>query len=126
MLDNTLFYSDKQKVTATAESTNVLDLGGGDVPHGLYLVAAVGTAFAGVTKMQIALETDDNSDFSAAQTLLLLPEYEGAALKENTVLAKVAMPLGLKKYSRVKYTVTGGGSAGDISVFLTDNPGIGQ
>lgn len=125
MLDNTLFYSDKQKVTATAESTNVLDLGG-DVPHGLYLVAAVGTAFAGVTKMQIALETDDNSDFSAAQTLLLLPEYEGAALKENTVLAKVAMPLGLKKYSRVKYTVTGDGSAGDISVFLTDNPGIGQ
>lgn len=126
MLDNTLFYSDKQKVTATAESTNVLDLGGGDVPHGLYLVAVVGTAFAGVTKMQIALETDDNSDFSAAQTLLLLPEYEGAALKENTVLAKVAMPLGLKKYSRVKYTVTGDGSAGDISVFLTDNPGIGQ
>lgn len=125
MRDNTLFYSEEQAVTATATSTNVINLGGGDVVHGLYFVMQVGTAFAGLTKMAATLETSDDEAFSSAETVLALAEYPVASLTENAVLCKVCLPLGMKKYSRVKYTVTGTGTAGTINAFLMDNPGVG-
>lgn len=133
MRDNTLFYSDEQAVTATAASTNVLDLGAGDIVHGLYFVLQVGTAFAGVTKVSASLETSDDADFTASETVMTLPDYPLASLTDGAVLCKVCLPVGMKKYSRVKYTVTGTGqggtgtgTAGTISAFLMDNPGIGE
>lgn len=125
MRDETLFYSKEQAVTATANSTNVLDLGGGDLVHGLYLVLQVGTAFAGLTKLVATLETADDAAFSAAETVMTLPDYSAESLTENKVLCKVCLPVGMKKYSRIKYTVTGTGTAGTMSAFLMDNPGIG-
>ena len=125
MRDETLFYSKEQAVTATANSTNVLDLGGGDLVHGGYLVLQVGTAFAGVEKVVATLETADDAAFSSAETVIALPEYAVASLTAGKVLCKVCLPVGMKKYSRIKYTVTGTGTAGTISAFLMDNPGIG-
>lgn len=125
MRDETLFYSKEQAVTATANSTNVLDLGGGDLVHGLYLVLQVGTAFAGLTKLVPTLETADDAAFSSAETVMTLPDYSAESLTENKVLCKVCLPVGMKKYSRIKYTVTGTGTAGTMSAFLMDNPGIG-
>lgn len=125
MRDETLFYSKEQAVTATANSTNVLDLGGGDLVHGLYLVLQVGTAFAGLTKLEATLETADDAAFSSAETVMPLPGYSAESLTENKVLCKVCLPVGMKKYSRIKYTVTGTGTAGTMSAFLMDNPGIG-
>ena len=125
MRDETLFYSKEQAVTATANSTNVLDLGGGDLVHGLYLVLQVGTAFAGLTKLEATLETADDAAFSSAETVMTLPGYSAESLTENKVLCKVCLPVGMKKYSRIKYTVTGTGTAGTMSAFLMDNPGFG-
>ena len=126
MRDETLFYSKEQAITATANSTDILDLGGGDIVHGLYFVLQVGTAFAGLTKVAASLETSDDSSFTSSETVMTLPEYPVASLTENAVMCKVCLPVGMKKYSRVKYTVTGTGTAGTISAFLMDNPGIGE
>lgn len=126
MRDETLFYSKEQALTATAASTNILDLGGGDVVHGLYFVMQVGTAFAGLTKVSASLETSDDESFTSSETVMTLPEYPVASLTAGAVLCKVCLPLGMKKYSRVKYTVTGTGTAGTISAFLMDNPGVGE
>ncbi len=125
MRDMTLFFSEKQAVTATANSTNTVYLGGGDVAHGLFFVAQVEDAFAGLTKVNIALETSDAETFTSAETVLTLPDYPVADLTAGAILAKVCLPLGMKKYARVKYTVTGTGTAGTISAFLMDNPAVG-
>lgn len=126
MRDETLFYSKEQALTATAASTNILDLGGGDVVHGLYFVMQVDKAFSGLTKVSASLETSDDESFTSSETVMTLPEYPVASLTAGAVLCKVCLPLGMKKYSRVKYTVTGTGTAGTISAFLMDNPGVGE
>lgn len=125
MLDNTLFFSDGQAVTDTAASTNVLDLGGGEF-NPLYLVVKTGTAFATCTSVTAALQTSDDSTFSSATTLLTLPTWAVASLTANTLLAKIRLPLGLKKYVRLYYTVAGSdATAGTLDAFLTDNPSVG-
>ena len=126
MLDNTLLLSDKQAVTASAASSNILDLGGGDVYTPLYFVAKVDVDFATLTSLTISLQTDSASAFSSAETVLTLPAVAAADLTAGKVLCKVALPLGLKKYVRAYYTVTGSNAtAGKVSAFLTDNPGVG-
>lgn len=123
LIDQTLVLSDQQAVTATAASTHTADLGGGDVVHGLFVVARVGTAFAGLTDLKIELETADDAEFAASKQLFAA-EYEVADLTADKTLLKVCLPLGCKKYLRGKYTVTGTGTAGTIDLFLTDNPGV--
>ena len=127
MLDNTLFFSDAQAVTASAASTNILDLGGGDLHHGLYLVLkVVGADFATCTSVTPSLQVSDDSTFSSPETAMTLPTFPVASLTNGTVLAKVCLPVGMKKYARMYYTVTGSNAtAGKLEAFLTDNPGIG-
>lgn len=125
MIDNSLVFSDKQAVTATAASENIIKLGGGDVPNRLFLVLRVDTAFAGCTSVTPSVETDDAEAFSAAETVMTFPTYPLASLTAG-MMAVVPLPLGLKKYARMKYTVAGTATAGLVSAFITDNPGIGQ
>lgn len=126
MLDNSLFLSDAQAVTASAPSTNVLDLGGGDLHNPLYFVAKVDVDFATLTSLTVALQTADTSDFASAETLATLPACAVADLKAGKILCAVALPLGLKKFIRANYTVAGSNAtAGKVSAFLTDNPGVG-
>ena len=127
MLDNTLFFSDAQAITASAASSNVIQLNGGDLHHGLYLVLkVVGADFATCTSITPSLQTSDESTFSSPTTAMTLPTYAVASLTNGTVLAKVCLPVGMKKFARLYYTVTGSNAtAGKMEAFLTDNPGIG-
>ena len=126
MLDNTLILSDGQAVTSSAASTNVVDFGGGNLHHGLYLVLKTGTAFATCTSVTPSIQTSDESTFSSPETVATLPTFAVASLTANKVLAKVCLPIGLKKYVRVYYTVAGSNAtAGTVTALLTDNPGIG-
>ena len=125
MLDNTLVLSNEQAVTATAASTNIINTGGGDVPNRLFLVLRVDVAFATCTSVTPSVETDSASAFSSASTVMTFPTYPVASLTQGMV-AIVPLPLGLKDYVRVKYTVAGSNAtAGKISAFITDNPNIG-
>lgn len=126
MLDNTLIFSDEQAVTTTAASTNVVQTNGGDVPNRLFVVLRVDESFATCTSVTPTMETADASAFSSPETIATLPTYLTAALTAGKVLAVFALPLGMKKYCRMKYTVAGStATAGKISAFITDNPNIG-
>ena len=124
MLDNTLVLSNEQAVTTTAASTNIIKTNGGDVPNRVFLVVRVDTTFTGCTSVTPSVETDSASAFSSASTVMTLPTYPVASLTAGLV-AIVPLPLGLKDYVRVKYTVVGTATAGKFSAFITDNPNVG-
>ena len=121
LLDQNAMMSDKQAVTATAASANVIDLGaaGNAAPGALFAVCRVDEAFAGVSQLKVSLQTDDTEAFSAAEELLSAT-FETGDLDEVKNLFALAMPNGAKRYLRAYYTVTGSGSAGKLSCFLTD------
>ena len=122
LLDQNGILSEKQAVTTTAASTNVVDLtaAGNFVPGGMFALFRVDVDFATLTSLKVALETAANENFSDA-TELVGASFLAASLTANKQLLAVAVPAGVKRYLRAKYTVTGdAATAGKISCFLTD------
>lgn len=122
IFDSTNLFSDAQAITATAASTNTIDLGatGRVVGASSNLVRDIGTgkpipiriqvveAFNNLTSLTVALQVDDNSSFSSATTV------------ESTVVVLADLGLGAfvneiyfvprgtnERYARLNYTVTG-------------------
>lgn len=123
ILDNTAIFSDSQAITATAGSTNVLDLGAPGTPYGAAaaLVADLGKtgmialdvrvvqAFNNLTSLQLSVETDSDPAFGTAVTVALGPPVLLA-----TLVAGYQFPFPAKvmegvnnRYMRLKYTVVG-------------------
>ena len=125
LMDNTLVFSDGQKITATAASTNKVDqLAAGDAFAALWLVVDVKEAFNKLTSLGIAVETDDDATFGSKKVLATVT----AALADLTAdanVVKMRLPLGCKRYIRLNYTVTGTNpDAGSVKAFLTPMPPI--
>ena len=121
LLDQNAMMSDKQAVAATAASENILDLGAASnaVPGALFAVCRTDEAFSGVTQVKVSLQTDDTADFSAAQELMAVT-FALADLQSVKNLFAVVLPNGAKRLLRAYYTVSGSGTAGKLSCFLTD------
>lgn len=112
--------SDDQAITASAASTNVIDLGANGTPVGgsaalgygsgegtpVPFLVQVTAAFDNLTSLTIAVETDDNSGFSSA-TKLVEQTIALAALVAGKQIALPCLPDQLERYVRVYYTVTG-------------------
>lgn len=124
IFDATGLFSDGQAITATAASTNLIDLGATGTIYGaasalvrdigpgnrIPLMITVTQSFNTLTSLTISLETDDNAGFSSATTIWTSPAYTLAQLavgaKQN--LLPDSIPLGAnERYLRLKYTVTG-------------------
>lgn len=121
LLDQNAMMSDKQTVAATGASENILDLGAASnaVPGALFAVCRTDEAFSGVTQVKVSLQTDDTADFSAAQELMAVT-FALADLQSVKNLFAVVLPNGAKRFLRAYYTVSGSGTAGKLSCFLTD------
>lgn len=120
LLDQNCVFSDQQAVTATAASTHTMDMSAASgAMHGIYAVCLCDEAFAGVTKLTVALQTAADADFTSAKTLLQA-DYSAADLKDGVCLLKAVVPSGCQRFVRGYYTVTGTGTAGKLSLFLTD------
>jgi hypothetical protein len=122
IVDNTLVLSDGQAITATARSTNVIDIGATGTAAGaaaalsrdigkaneIPMIFEVTQAFNNLTSLKISLESDDNAAFSstreiASRTYLLAELTLGAIL---TFPAEI--PEGTnEQYLSAYYTVTG-------------------
>lgn len=114
-------FSKDQAVTATALSTNTLDLGPGD--HGpseriSLVVCATGyTAGAGTVELQTA-------DVSAADGALTSPvviasfPFPAAALKAGGQIVSARLPHGLKRYVRLNYNMSTAGAGGTMTAAL--------
>jgi hypothetical protein len=130
--DHELMFSDAQALTATALSTNVIDLGplsGGnltrDITGGdggqMFLHVNVGTLFesGGASTLVITLESDDNTSLSSATT-----HYTSASIAKASLVAgyELIVPMPVANYQRylaLRYTVgTANFTAGAISATM--------
>lgn len=129
ILDKFLQYSDKQAVTVTAVSTNVVDAGatknpaiGRDLGAGtpLYLFVNVSktfTAAGAATLMATLQDSADNVTFADVSSLgpFTLAQL-GAGRGFN-----VGLPIPTRRYTRVNYTVGNGPmTAGELSAHIVD------
>ena len=122
ILDEQNLFSDEQAITATAASTNVLDLGKREIAFGtpVEIFIQVTQDFNNLTSLKIAVQTSATENFSTAvdlvdQTIL------AANLTKGTVSSIKFLPKGNLGYMRLYYTVTGTApTTGKILAGVTD------
>ncbi|MEG3148572.1 hypothetical protein U1769_01650 [Sphingomonas sp. ZT3P38] len=123
IFDATTLFSNAQAVTATAPSTNIIDLGATGTVFGaasaivrdigkgreITLRASVVESFNNITSLSIGIETDDNAGFATPKTVWTSPAYTLAQLAVGaTLLLPDSLPVGTdERYLRLKYTVAG-------------------
>jgi hypothetical protein len=127
ILDAQNIFSASQALTATAASTDIIDLGvGGDLGRTeMRCRVSVPTAFSGGTSVQAVLQTDDNAGFSSATALFSSPVIAVASLTAGAIMMDIPVPSETERYLRVNYVVVGTPTAGAVDAFLTyDTPNM--
>lgn len=121
IFDKQSMFSDAQAITATAASTNVIDLGVAGTPQHakkaitqdvgrgrqIPIRAQVVENFNTLTSLTIAIQVDNDVAFGSPKTLVsvVVPR---ASLVAGYVLPVQYIPLGAdERYMRMLYTVTG-------------------
>ncbi len=129
-----LIYSDKQAITATAASTNVIDHGangtvygatapvrrdqgkGGKVP----ILIQITEDFAGATALTVEVQVSANEAFSSPKTVASATRSGAANLKAGAQFSIDRLPLGTdERYSRLNYVPTGTVTAGRVTAQIT-------
>lgn len=107
-IDKLMQYSDAQgPITASAASTKVLNQAKAGGPHEkAYLFVKCDVAFDNLTSLDIAFQTSDDN-FSADTTEVFTVSFLLAELTLDAVLIKLDVPMNLKQYTRMYYTVVG-------------------
>lgn len=121
IFDKTLLFSDAQAVTATAASTNSIDLGAIGQAHGhaaaldrdafksvkVPLLVQVVEAFDNLTSLKIDIELDSTTTFTPDKTITL-GTFLLADLVAGFQVPWTLLPQGVNlRYAQLKYTVTG-------------------
>lgn len=133
IFDKTLQFSDQQAVTATAASTNIIDLRAVGRAYGaaadlkrdlglncepIPLLIQVTEAFtaAGAGTLTVTIETDDNEAFASPTVVWSSGAIGKAALVPGYRFGIIQVPLGVvERFVRLNYTVaTGPMTAGKI------------
>jgi hypothetical protein len=127
-VDSQLMLSDAQAVTASGASSNSVDMGPNsrklDVGDPIYLFVNVDQSFTadGSATLSIGVQTDDDSAFGTAVTLMTTQAYAKTALTAGRTPIILALPHGVKRYLRLYYTVaTGPMTAGKLSAVLASD-----
>lgn len=110
ILDKESLFSDDQAITATAASTNVVDLGvsrdiGKGVP--IPLLIQVTESFNNLVDLTATIQTSDDEAFTSPQTLATSGAIPLASLTAGYQFPVQYMPINTKRYLRVNYTVSG-------------------
>jgi len=108
IIDYNLQLSDAQSVTADAASTNIIDLGSDrdiGVGEGMKIALNFDVAMGGTSPtLAVLVQTDDNSSFSSATTVLTSRSIASAAIGDTLVLG---LPDTNERYVRLYYDVGG-------------------
>jgi len=122
IFDTKLEFSDDQAITATAVSTNVIDLGAAGTVYGaaaalapdigkgnpIPLLIQVTEVFNTLTSLQVTVEVDDNAAFSSAKIIAASRDILLADLVVGMRSELEFVPRGTdERYVRLRYTVTG-------------------
>ena len=122
-IDSRLEFSDAQALTATAASTNVVDLSSDrDIGPGrsMWVVISLDVAAddADANETYVAdLETDSTSAFSSATTIASVTIARGTAAGTKFV---IGMPFANEQWLRLNYTLGGTTPTVTLSAWLTD------
>jgi hypothetical protein len=115
-----------QAITATALSTNVVDLRNASAPalsdtgQGSIL-----QAFNSLTSLDVTLESDSTSNLATSPTVHVKLTAPLATLTAGAVAACSPLPAGAnyERYLGVRYTVVGSNpTTGSVFAYLTDTP----
>jgi hypothetical protein len=126
-VDSQLLFSDAQAVTASAASTNYIDLGiarSMGVGRVLYLVVLCVVAMTDSgsdSTINVDLETDDNTSFSSASVVQDLGTFAAlSAVGTRLVAALQLEPANaFERYARVYYTAANGNlTTGSFDAFI--------
>ena len=119
--DKRLQVSADQAFTATAASTDSVDLGSDrDIGPGepIWMVAACKVALAGTSPtLTVSIETDDNSAFSSPTTIASSRQYTALAAGELIV---VALPFANERHLRGKGTLGGISPTVTLDIWFTN------
>ncbi len=121
--DKQATYSQDQAVTATAVSTNVYDAGVANRGIGdgeaLELVVSVTEAAVSGGSSTVTIALQDSADNSSFADVLVSPAIPKASITLGAELFKAKLPTGLRRYTRLNYTVgTADLTAGKFTAFL--------
>ena len=129
ILDKQNLFSDDQAVTASAASTNVIDLGDNAseiqelIEKNAEIFCQVTVDFATLTSLKVTVQTDDDEAFGSPTTVL-----ETAAIAAASLVAGYKfnvgriLPLITEQYVRLYFTVAGSdATAGKIAAGLIVN-----
>jgi hypothetical protein len=112
ILDADLQFSNAQSVTATAVSTNVLDLSAIrniGVGQPIYVVLNLAAAMVGAGAIiTVTSETDDNEAFSSATVSATLGVFAAVSPAGTKLVAAVDPDAANERFYRLRYTVSGG------------------
>lgn len=101
-------------VGATGASGNVYDAGIGET---LFAFAKVVAAVTGGTSIQVVVQ--DSADGTTGWTTKGAgPVVAVADATANAVLAKIRLPIGLRRYIRLAYVNVGANAAGTVSAWI--------
>lgn len=121
IIDKRLQVSSQQALTATAGSTDVVDLGSArNVGPGepLWLVMIARTAMTGTSPtLSVAVQTDDNSGFSSPASIVASQTFTALAAGQMVALA---VPFANERYLRANYTLGGTSPAVTVDAFFTN------
>jgi hypothetical protein len=141
ILDKQNLFSDDQAITASAASTNVIDIGGagGTIPgtsttigtdkgpgEPLEVLCQVTGTFSTCTSVKVSVQTDSDEAFGTVATLL-----DTAAIGVSTLVAgykfRIAIPrVGLSRYIRLYYTVAGSNAGAGSTITAGFTPALQQ
>jgi len=132
ILDAQNMFSDAQAVTATAVSTNAIDLKAASIDLGmgedLYLVVNVDVAMTDSgsdSTIAVALVTDDNAALSTATAVQTIGTFAALSAIGSRLVAKIQPGLTLERYLGVSYTAANGSlTTGSFSAYLTKDIGV--
>lgn len=135
IFDRSLLMSNAQAITATAPSTDTIDLGATGTVFGntAALVRDIGRgkeiplrvqvvqAFNNLTSLSVAVQVDDNSSFSSPRTVVISQAIPLASLTVGYVFEEVGLIVGVnERHLRLNYTVVGTApTTGQITAGIT-------
>ena len=133
LLDGETQFSNRQAITTTAVSTNIIDLGatGTRANNTSPLTRDIGgwdndlliqvtQDFAGGTSVQVQIQTDDNAAFSSPTTVASSEVAPVASLKAGYRFGLADFPIKTsERFVRLNYVVVGTMTAGTITAAVT-------
>lgn len=118
IMDKELIFSENEAVKSTSNSKEIDFKEGGDaVGQELTIRTVINKTFAGLTSLQIKVQT--SSDNETWEDVIMTPAIPVAKLTAGREVMCIRTPKGLNRYARLAYVVSGTGTAGELTSFMS-------